>query len=236
MNATSRVFYPGWATMPELFLPYHRGLAPEAYDAVDFGFFDPAPRLPSLEPEAVAALTVRPRCVVFGCSLGSLHALEAAAYAPERVKALVIISGFSRFSAAPGYAGQPDRNIRSMKLGLRKTPELVLENFFKTMATPSNIRFKVPAPLNVPRLAAGLELLLAADLRGRLGEIQAPTLILHGEQDAVVDVASARYVADHVQRAELKLFPGAGHGLVLTHQRQCVETIASFLSAHDIEN
>ena len=235
MSIPPRVFYPGWATLPELFLPYHRGLAPEAYDAVDFGFFDPAPRLPSLEPETVAALTVRPGCVVFGCSMGSLHALAAAIHAPERVKALVVFSGFARFSAAPGYAGQPDRNIRSMKLGLRKAPELVLENFYKSLAEPSHIRFKVPAPLNVPRLAEGLELLLAADLRGQLGAIRAPTLVLHGGRDAVVDVASAKFLAEQVPGAELRLFPNAGHGMILTHQRQCAETIGSFLSAHDIE-
>jgi hypothetical protein len=41
---------------------------------------------------------------------------------------------------------------------------------------------------------------------GRLGEIAAPTLVVHGEEDAVVPPQHARLLADAIQGAELGLW------------------------------
>ncbi|MFD9692597.1 alpha/beta fold hydrolase [Kitasatospora sp. NPDC059088] len=48
---------------------------------------------------------------------------------------------------------------------------------------------------------------------GRLGEITAPTLVLHGERDPLLRVASARAIAAAVPGARLRLVPGVGHFL-----------------------
>ncbi|MFE3875996.1 alpha/beta fold hydrolase [Kitasatospora sp. NPDC059146] len=48
---------------------------------------------------------------------------------------------------------------------------------------------------------------------GRLDEITAPTLVLHGERDPLLRVASARAIAAAVPGARLRLVPGVGHFL-----------------------
>ncbi|GAA1841322.1 alpha/beta hydrolase [Pseudonocardia ailaonensis] len=48
---------------------------------------------------------------------------------------------------------------------------------------------------------------------GRLREIAAPTLVLHGEQDPVVQASAARTTAAAIPGARLVTFPGVGHDL-----------------------
>jgi pimeloyl-ACP methyl ester carboxylesterase len=45
----------------------------------------------------------------------------------------------------------------------------------------------------------------------RLGEIQAPTLVIHGEKDTLVPIAAAREAARRIPDARLEVIPGAGH-------------------------
>lgn len=55
------------------------------------------------------------------------------------------------------------------------------------------------------------------DVRGRLGEIAVPTVVLHGEKDCYFTVASAREMTARLPQAELRVVAGAGHVLSLTH-------------------
>lgn len=48
------------------------------------------------------------------------------------------------------------------------------------------------------------------DFSGRLGEIQCPTLILCGEKDNA-NLKSARFLAQHIQGANLQVLEGIGH-------------------------
>lgn len=47
----------------------------------------------------------------------------------------------------------------------------------------------------------------------RLGELKAPTLVLHGEADPILRVGAARATAKAVEGARLVTFPGVGHDL-----------------------
>jgi len=44
-----------------------------------------------------------------------------------------------------------------------------------------------------------------------LDRIRVPTLIVHGEADRIVDVESARHLAEHIPHATLSTYPGVGH-------------------------
>jgi pimeloyl-ACP methyl ester carboxylesterase len=54
---------------------------------------------------------------------------------------------------------------------------------------------------------------VGADLRPRLKEIKAPTLVLHAEGDPLVTVSAARDIAKGISGAELVIVPGVGHGI-----------------------
>jgi pimeloyl-ACP methyl ester carboxylesterase len=49
------------------------------------------------------------------------------------------------------------------------------------------------------------------DADGRLAQISAPTLVVAGTADAVVDPRNARLLADAIPNARLELIDGAGH-------------------------
>lgn len=59
------------------------------------------------------------------------------------------------------------------------------------------------------------------DLTEDLKRFDKPTLIVHGDDDQIVPIdASARAAAKLVPHAELKVYPGAPHGLTDTHKQQ----------------
>lgn len=55
------------------------------------------------------------------------------------------------------------------------------------------------------------------DVRGRLREITAPAIILHGARDCYFPEATARSLADGLPSGDLRVIPDAGHVLPLTH-------------------
>jgi pimeloyl-ACP methyl ester carboxylesterase len=56
-------------------------------------------------------------------------------------------------------------------------------------------------------------ILVAGDRTPDLGEIKAPTLVIHGEKDPLVDPSGGIATAEAIPDAELWLMPGVGHDL-----------------------
>jgi class 3 adenylate cyclase len=68
------------------------------------------------------------------------------------------------------------------------------------------------------------------DIRGVLGSIHIPTLILHRIDDAIVDIRSARYVADHIDGALFVEIPGADHIPFWENTEELAGEIEQFLT------
>jgi class 3 adenylate cyclase len=77
------------------------------------------------------------------------------------------------------------------------------------------------------------------DIRGILGSIHVPTMILHRADDQVVDVRSPRYVADHIEGAAWVEIPGTDHIPLWDHTRELADEIESFMTGvrpvHDVD-
>ncbi len=68
------------------------------------------------------------------------------------------------------------------------------------------------------------------DFTEDLRKIDLPTLILHGEADQIVPVqGSAVHTADIIEKANLKIIPGAPHGMCSTHAEVVNMELLSFL-------
>ena len=64
-----------------------------------------------------------------------------------------------------------------------------------------------------------------------LKKFDIPTLILHGEDDQIVPIrASALLSSKMVKGSELKIYPGAPHGLCSTHKDQVNVKLLEFFS------
>ncbi|WP_253867417.1 alpha/beta fold hydrolase [Promicromonospora umidemergens] len=181
-----------------------------------------------LADDAVAVLDAVgwDRAVMFGHSLGGVAAQRVALRHPDRVRALVSCD------APPSDAVGP-RALRYLRFGLvarnatKRYPEgrdgdiAASLAIAKGMASPANpcdeaaARERIERGLECgPRDMAGIGRQLRARWRGpRLREIQAPTLVLQGEDDPLIRTSAARAVAREIRGAKLVVLDGIGHDL-----------------------
>jgi non-heme chloroperoxidase len=70
------------------------------------------------------------------------------------------------------------------------------------------------------------------DLTEDLKKIDVPTLFIHGDDDQIVPIkASAMLASKIVKNAQLKVYPGAPHGLATTHKDKLNADLLAFLKA-----
>jgi 3-oxoadipate enol-lactonase len=69
------------------------------------------------------------------------------------------------------------------------------------------------------------------DVRDRLHEIAAPTLVLHGDQDPYIPTLNAELIANSIPNARLRIIQGTGHLLFIEQPEEVDHTIREFLSA-----
>ena len=68
------------------------------------------------------------------------------------------------------------------------------------------------------------------DFTADLGKLDKPTLIVHGDDDQIVPIDAAGRAAKRlVPHADLKVYPGAPHGLGDTHKEQMCQDMLAFL-------
>ena len=90
-------------------------------------------------------------------------------------------------------------------------------------------KWKQATPANLGQSFATLA--LRDDIGPRLGEIQVPALVIHGDQDAAIVPARARAMFKALPHAQWVDIPGAGHASNLTHPESVNAAIQSFLAA-----
>lgn len=157
------------------------------------------------------------KAVWVGLSIGGMISLRAALTAPERVAALALLDT----DAGPEH---PKVRIkyRAMGLGARLVglrpflPAVVPIMFGKTtLRTRRDLVAEWRehfASVHLPSMIATLGALVRRDdLRPRLGEIDAPTLVLVGEEDAALQPARAAQIHAGIPGSRYEVVPAAGH-------------------------
>jgi 3-oxoadipate enol-lactonase len=153
---------------------------------------------------------------VVGISLGGMVAQELVLARPQRVRRLVLCS------TTPGGATSfpmPEQTVALMRRPPGLDPQEALRLFVVNALSPEApaelvqeiVAYRAANPPDPAGWWAQAGAGAAHDASTRLGEITAPTLIVHGTADNVVDVRNARLLADAIQDARLELFEGVGH-------------------------
>ena len=71
----------------------------------------------------------------------------------------------------------------------------------------------------------------ATDFRPDLAKVDVPTLVIHGDDDQVVPFAvGGQASAALIEGAELKVYPGAPHGITDTHKEQLGVDLLAFIN------
>jgi 3-oxoadipate enol-lactonase len=173
------------------------------------------------------------RAHVVGASLGGMVAQQVAIAHPERVERLVLLC------TTPGGADaypMPEVTVRLFSEAASLPPEQALRGFVENSLS---MRGELVEELYARRLAnpphpQGWQAQAAAgagwDADGRLAGISAPTLILHGTGDNVIDFRNAELLAERIPGARLRLFDGAGHLFFWEQPDELVAEITGFLS------
>ena len=165
---------------------------------------------------------------VLGLSMGGMVAQELALRHPARVRTLVLASTFAGGESALATYPPAVQAIARPLLRSGRPPAMLAE-----LVTQQARR------LGVARDDAALRTILTQlaavgghDTLGRLGQIAAPTLVLHGERDPAVPVANARILADAIPGARLVVLPGAGHIPFWSQPEECARLIAEHALGH----
>jgi pimeloyl-ACP methyl ester carboxylesterase len=206
MDGTGRLFY---RQVPLLAKRYKVATYQLRDDAADM-----ATLVDDLAHVARGAATTGGQVVVVGESFGGAVALSFALAHPQLVAALVVLNSFPRFlpqvrlrlairalHLMPWEAMPLVRRLTAFRLHSRYTHRAEIQRFMDLTQETSREGY-----------IARLRILQSYDVRDRLGELEMPVLFLASERDHLVPaVHEARYMADRVPGATLRVLAGHGH-------------------------
>jgi 3-oxoadipate enol-lactonase len=167
-----------------------------------------------------------------GVSLGGAIGLQLAVTVPERLTGLIVMASAARFPDPPSWKARADR-VRA------EGTDFLVPSRIGAWVTPG---FAADRPEETERLLAMLrgtsregyaaccETIEDFDVRDRLSEITAPTLVIAGADDPATPPDTVRAVADGIRDARFVVVPQASH-LVSAEQPEAVTTeIRQFLT------
>jgi len=174
------------------------------------------------------------RAHIGGISYGGEVSMAFALRHPERTRSLVISSSVSEIDAMIRAV------VATWQAAVdRDDPDLLLQttlpwNFSGRWlaANPEAVRQAGERYhlLDLPALGRLIEAFLALDLTARLPEIQAPALVVVGEDDVLKPRRAAEVIAAGIPGAHLAVIPDAGHAVVWEQPAVFNALVAGFLA------
>ena len=228
------VFLPGWPSHLALmwenpaFAAFLHGLAGFSrlilFDRLGNGMSDRGPTGRAFEDQmddvrTVLAAVGSQRAAFFGCHLGGRLALLFAATHPPQTTA-VVTSGSHPATLLDDYypwgatCEEREQLLATVRAGTL-SPEVLLAGLAPSDAGDASVRrwwstywhSAATLPENVDEITAHGPV----DIRGLLGSVHTPTLVLHRTGDRAASVEASRYMAARLPRARFVELPGEDH-------------------------
>jgi len=192
----------------------HRGVGRSPAQPGEFGLEDLAADVPPLLDHLGLE-----SAHVMGVSMGGMVAMHLALDHPERVRTLVLgctyaggpgqrLSSGPKVEAMVAALGSGDR-----ERALRAAWEANVSGRFaaddQAYARFRQAALDLPVPLTA--IVAQASAVGRHDVQARLGEIGAPTLVVHGDEDAMLPVGNGRALAPLIPGARYEELAGTGH-------------------------
>lgn len=156
---------------------------------------------------------------VLGISMGGMVAQDLVLARPERVRTLTL--GCTYAGGPRSQITEPATIQRLLAAQATGDPEVILRAGFEINVSPAYAAqpgaweafraaaLSVRAPL--PVIFEQMRATATHDTSARLGEVRAPTLVVHGDLDAMLTVENGRVIAELIPQARLEIFEGVGH-------------------------
>ena len=91
------------------------------------------------------------------------------------------------------------------------------------------VRRAASAPAEREIALKRIDMIMAHDTRGRLGDIQQPTLVVCGDADVCTPVPHSEELARSVPGSKLAVLPGGGHFIHVEQEERFFETVREFI-------
>ncbi len=192
-----------------------------AWDLPGYGNSAPLPdsvTFPALAHAAtdwIAALHDGPAHVI-GISMGAMIAQYLAAWHPEYVRSLTLLSASPAFGL-DGTSPQKWQAARLAPLAAGQQPAEFADRVLRAIAGPHineaalESQCQAMARISGPALQSSIECLITHDARPLLAGIIAPTLVMVGELDTETPPAYAHVLSEGIPHAWLQVVAGVGH-------------------------
>jgi pimeloyl-ACP methyl ester carboxylesterase len=242
--------WPNWLEQLPVFAREHRVIA---LDLPGFGHSPMPPQKLSIAGYARTLDRLLDRleidaAAVVGNSMGGFIAAELAISFPQRVERLVVVS-------AAGISTHRHRGSVYAMPALRRLERILLASAAWTASKSDSVArrarlrdatlsvvarhpSRLPAPLaaeqlrgaGTPGFLQGFEAVLDYEIRGRLGQIACPTLIVWGDSDRLISVRDADVFAELIPNSRKVVFADTGHVSMLERPDEFNALLAQFLA------
>ncbi|MBM4423311.1 MAG: alpha/beta hydrolase [Chloroflexi bacterium] len=165
------------------------------------------------------------KAVVAGHSMGGAIAQLFALEYADRLAGMVLVGTGARLKVNP-------RIVERLKVDREGTLNLIIEWCFGA-GTPAVILDEARKRLlqaNPEVLASDYAACNVFDVRDRVSQIKTPTLVIGGADDKMTPEKYSRYLAEQIPGAQLRLFPGAGHMVMLEQADEVTEAMRKFVA------
>ena len=188
--------------------------------------------------DAAAVMTAAglDRAHVYGVSMGGMIAQQFALDYPDRVNKLIL--GCTA-SGGPHAVRAKDEVMKVLMARATMTVEEGSEAMVPFIYDHSTPRARIDEDLTIRRSVYPTEQGYMGQVSGimswtcydRLGEIRAPTLVIHGETDELVPPGNGRLIAERIPNAKLVMIPHASHIYTTDQPELSHQAIFDFLAS-----
>jgi len=181
----------------------------------------------------VADIEATDNLIIVGWSMGGWKAIEFCFEHHHKIKGLVLVSGFAKYVKGDDYPyGTPLALLQRLKkiflTDYKQGMHYFYDLIFKDKSNHHLIdQLPVPEKADLEKWFSRLE---HEDLRPHLSKINIPTLIIHGDQDPIVQLGAAKYLYEQIKGSRLVVLKGVGHAPFLEKPQEFNQLLGDFIS------
>jgi 3-oxoadipate enol-lactonase len=173
---------------------------------------------------------------VLGVSMGGYIAQELAIRYPSRVASLILVTTsvgpyLLKISVLQAWARQALRDMRPMTFFQIMLPFMFNDSSFESPGVLEMAVATIAGHSSTPPdvLARQMIACVEHDVRHRIGQITAPTLVLAGKEDPFVPFSLSEELAASIPNARFRVLDGWGHGFNASMADRFNQAVLEFL-------